>query len=75
MVMKHLLSIAGTDPSGGAGAQADLKTFCAHGCYAMNVTTAVVAQNTQGVIDYMDVPASSSLRRSMPYSATSLSMP
>lgn len=57
MVMKHLLSIAGTDPSGGAGAQADLKTFCAHGCYAMNVTTAVVAQNTQGVIDYMDVPA------------------
>ena len=55
MAMKHLLSIAGTDPSGGAGAQADLKTFCAHGCYAMNVTTAVVAQNTQGVIDYMDV--------------------
>ena len=54
--MKHLLSIAGTDPSGGAGAQADLKTFCAHGCYAMNVTTAVVSQNTQGVIDYMDVP-------------------
>ena len=55
MVMKHLLSIAGTDPSGGAGAQADLKTFCAHGCYGMNVITAVVAQNTQGVIDYMDI--------------------
>jgi hydroxymethylpyrimidine/phosphomethylpyrimidine kinase len=53
--MKHLLSIAGTDPSGGAGAQADLKTFCAHGCYGMNVITAVVSQNTQGVIDYMDV--------------------
>jgi hydroxymethylpyrimidine/phosphomethylpyrimidine kinase len=55
MVMKHLLSIAGTDPSGGAGAQADLKTFCAHGCYGMNVITAVVAQNTQGVMDYMDI--------------------
>lgn len=55
MVMKHILSIAGTDPSGGAGAQADLKTFCAHGCYGMNVITAVVSQNTQGVIDYMDV--------------------
>lgn len=54
--MKHVLSIAGTDPSGGAGAMADCKTFCAHGCYAMNVITAVVAQNTQGVRDYMDVP-------------------
>lgn len=53
--MKHVLSIAGTDPSGGAGAAADCKTFCAHGCYAMNVITAVVAQNTQGVQDYMDV--------------------
>lgn len=55
-MMKHILSIAGTDPSGGAGAMADCKTFCAHGCYAMNVITAVVAQNTQGVKDYMDVP-------------------
>lgn len=55
MTMKHLLSIAGTDPSGGAGAAADCKTFCAHGCYAMNVITAVVAQNTQGVQGYMDV--------------------
>lgn len=55
MTMKHVLSIAGTDPSGGAGAAADCKTICAHGCYAMNVITAVVAQNTQGVQDYMDV--------------------
>ena len=54
-MMKHLLTIAGTDPSGGAGVQADLKTFCAHGCYAMSVITAVVSQNTQGVIDFMDI--------------------
>lgn len=53
--MKHVLSIAGTDPSGGAGAAADSKTFGAHGCYAMNVITAVVSQNTCGVRDYMDV--------------------
>ena len=53
--MKHVVSIAGTDPSGGAGAAADCKTFCAPGCYAMNVITAVVSQNTQGVRGYMDV--------------------
>lgn len=53
--MKHVLSIAGTDPSGGAGAAADCKTFCAHGCFALNVITAVVSQNTQGVRRYMDV--------------------
>ena len=47
-MMKHVLSIAGTDPSGGAGAAADCKTFCAHGCFALNVITAVVSQNTQG---------------------------
>ncbi len=54
-MMKHVLSIAGTDPSGGAGAAADCKTFCAHGCFALNVITAVVSQNTQGVRGYMDV--------------------
>lgn len=53
--MKHVLSIAGTDPSGGAGAAADCKTFCAHGCFALNVITAVVSQNTQGVRGYMNV--------------------
>lgn len=42
-----ILTIAGTDPSGGAGVQADLKTFSALGCYGMSVITAVVAQNTQ----------------------------
>ncbi|KAJ1310523.1 hypothetical protein OPQ81_007253 [Rhizoctonia solani] len=44
-----ILTIAGTDPSGGAGIQADLKTFAAHGCYGTSVVTALVAQNTQGV--------------------------
>lgn len=46
---KTVLSIAGTDPSGGAGLHADLKTFAAHRVYGMGVVTAVVAQNTRGV--------------------------
>ncbi|MFJ1510585.1 bifunctional hydroxymethylpyrimidine kinase/phosphomethylpyrimidine kinase [Cellulosimicrobium funkei] len=45
----RVLSVAGTDPTGGAGIQADLKAFCAHGVYGMAVTTALVAQNTHGV--------------------------
>ena len=45
----NVLSIAGTDPTGGAGIQADLKTFGALGAYGMAVVTALVAQNTQAV--------------------------
>lgn len=45
----NVLSIAGTDPTGGAGIQADIKSISANGGYAMAVVTALVAQNTQGV--------------------------
>jgi len=48
--MKSALSIAGSDCSGGAGIQADLKTFCAHHVYGMSVVTALTAQNTLGVL-------------------------
>ncbi|MDF0606317.1 bifunctional hydroxymethylpyrimidine kinase/phosphomethylpyrimidine kinase [Neisseriaceae bacterium TC5R-5] len=49
MKIANVLSIAGTDPSGGAGIQADLKTFSAFNSYGMAAITAVVAQNTCGV--------------------------
>ena len=48
-MIANVLTIAGTDPSGGAGIQADIKTFSALGAYACSVVTAVVAQNTCGV--------------------------
>ena len=48
-MIAHVLSVAGSDPSGGAGIQADLKTFSALGCYGMAVLTALTAQNTRGV--------------------------
>ncbi|MGI6105696.1 MAG: bifunctional hydroxymethylpyrimidine kinase/phosphomethylpyrimidine kinase [Raoultibacter sp.] len=47
--MVPVLSIAGSDPSGGAGIQADIKTITAHRCYAETVITALTAQNTLGV--------------------------
>ena len=53
--MKHLLTIAGSDSSGGAGIQADLKTFAAHGVFGMSVITAVTAQNTCGVALVQDI--------------------
>ncbi|NYE95860.1 hydroxymethylpyrimidine kinase/phosphomethylpyrimidine kinase [Psychromicrobium silvestre] len=49
MSIPRVLSIAGTDPSGGAGIQADLKSIAANGGYGMAVVTALVAQNTKGV--------------------------
>lgn len=52
-----VLSIAGSDCSGGAGIQADLKTISALGCFAMSVVTSVVAENTARVISVMDVSA------------------
>lgn len=52
----NTMSVAGTDPSGGAGMQADLKTFSALGSYGMSITTAVVAQNTQGVAEIHQLP-------------------
>ena len=48
-MIANVLTIAGTDPSGGAGIQADLKTVSALGAYGMSAITAVVAQNTCGV--------------------------
>jgi hydroxymethylpyrimidine/phosphomethylpyrimidine kinase len=51
------LTIAGSDSSGGAGIQADLKTFAALGVYGASVITALTAQNTQGVRAIHDVPA------------------
>lgn len=53
--MRTALSIAGSDSSGGAGIQADLKTMTMNGVFAMSVITALTAQNTTGVTDIMEV--------------------
>ncbi len=55
--VKKCLTIAGSDCSGGAGIQADLKTFAAHKCYGASVITSVVAENTSRVISVFNLPA------------------
>jgi len=53
-----VVTIAGTDPSGGAGIQADIKAISATGSYAASIITALVAQNTQGVQAIQEIPVS-----------------
>lgn len=57
-MIPHVLSIAGVDPSGGAGLLADLKTFSALQAYGMGVVAALTAQSTLGVAGVQAVPAS-----------------
>ncbi len=54
--MRVALTIAGSDASGGAGIQADLKTFQAHGVFGLSAVTAVTVQNTQKVYDVFEMP-------------------
>ena len=53
--MKTSLTIAGSDSSGGAGIQADIKTMTMNGVYAMSAITALTAQNTMGVTGILEV--------------------
>ena len=52
-----VLVIAGSDPSGGAGLEADQRVLAMHGCYALTATTALTVQNTMGVQDVHVIPA------------------
>jgi len=53
--MKFVLTIAGSDPTGGAGIQADLKTITALGCYALSAVTAVTSQTSKGLKNYISM--------------------
>ncbi len=62
--MKRALTIACSDSGGGAGIQADLKTFAARGVVGMSVLTALTAQNTVGVQGVFEIPPVSSRSKS-----------
>ena len=62
MTMAKALTIAGSDSGGGAGIQADLKTFMALDVYGTSVLTAVTAQNTLGVQAVVELPPQATLR-------------
>lgn len=58
MILKQVLTIAGSDSGGGAGIQADIKAMSANGVFAMSVITAITAQNTEEVTDVFELPTS-----------------
>lgn len=72
--MKTALTIAGSDSSGGAGIQADIKTMTANGVFAMSAITALTAQNTTGVTGILTLRRSFWHSRSTPCSPTSTQM-
>ena len=73
--MKTVVSIAGSDSSGGAGIQADLKTMIMNGVYGMTVITAITAQNTTGVRSVLEIPPEMKIKRTIIAAITDATMP